>query len=173
MLYSQPYPRLIGMIPRGERHNRKSHGRTTVRDSQDNSCSGEAGAVISLIVATSGMRPYRTIPDSSACTGAYPIHPQGCWSRENGQCKQPPLIPRAAAPEATGQTPRYCVSARRAKLLAAGALRTDEAREAEEEPQHEVARNAEQMRDPELLEIGDQEIAERHRREHCSRSSSD
>jgi hypothetical protein len=32
--------------------------------------------------------------------------------------------------------------------------------------QHEVARDAEEMRDADLLEVGDQEVAERHGRAH-------
>ena len=42
--------------------------------------------------------------------------------------------------------------------------------EAQEEPQHEIAGDAEEMRDPDLAEVGDQEVAERHRGLHGDRS---
>ncbi len=44
--------------------------------------------------------------------------------------------------------------------------------ELEEQVDHEVARNAEQMRDPDLLEIRDQEVADAHPRPHHAKNSS-
>ena len=42
--------------------------------------------------------------------------------------------------------------------------------EADEEAEHEVARDAEEMRDADLPQVGDQEVAEDHRRLHAPRS---
>ena len=47
-------------------------------------------------------------------------------------------------------------------------IRPPAQREPEEEPQDEIPRNAEEMGDADLLQIGDQEVAEGHRGAHAA-----